>query len=342
MPELETKNPLVRGALSAGAGLYRTGLWAVELMYQGRLRKVHQLPVPVVSIGNITWGGTGKTPMVIQLARALSQEGRRVAVLTRGYGQDEAQLLRNKLQPIPVLVGADRVATGQQAIQEFGADLLLLDDGYQQWRLKKDVEILMVDATNPFGNQRLIPRGSLREPLAAVARAQLVVITRADLNPDGLPTLEWQIRRHNPTAAIFHAHYQPIGLTSWPTGREVGLGALKGERIATMAGLADPKQFEKTAQALNAHAVIKYRAADHHPYSPSELIRLFGRCRAHGVRHIVTTAKDAVRIPENLLAMLGPDLKGISIWILQVVLELEPHESELLHRIHSLLANPRS
>ncbi|MBI3615062.1 MAG: tetraacyldisaccharide 4'-kinase [Candidatus Omnitrophica bacterium] len=323
--------------LAVGAVGYRVILSGIGILYRRGILKTHRLPVPVVSVGNLTWGGTGKTPFVMQLTKSLQEKGRAPAVLTRGYGPDETRLLTERLQPIPVLVGPDRITTGNRAIQEFGADLLVLDDGYQQWRLRKDLEILLVDSTAPFGNGHLLPWGSLREPRAAASRANLIVVTKADLNPNGLNGLEAELRRLNPSAPIFFARYKPLRLWEWPSGKKIPLGQIKTERICSLAGIARPESFEASLEALGAGIAMKYRVGDHHPYTVGEMVRLMTRCQRHGIRRIVTTAKDAVRIPNSLLETVGPDLKGLEFWVLEVELEFEPDESELLHRIDTLL-----
>ncbi len=330
---------MTNGLLSVGEGLYRVGLSGIDLAYRTNLLRVHQLPVPVVSVGNLTWGGTGKTPMVMQLAKGFEKMGRRVAVLTRGYGGgDEARLLAQRLRPIPVLVGADRVASGQRAVQEYQANLLLLDDGYQQWRLKKNLEVLMLNAEAPFGNGHLIPRGTLREPASAAARANLIVIKRTNLRPEKDKEAEAAVRRVNPNAPIFFARYRAVGLTRWPSDAQVALKSLAGSRMATLAGIAHPEQFEKMVEGFGGHLSLKYRVRDHHPYSIGELAGWFNRCRRDGILRIVTTPKDAVRIPRRLAEKLSIDLKGMELLVLDVALEFEPDEGELLHRIHSLLA----
>jgi tetraacyldisaccharide 4'-kinase len=318
--------------------VYGLAVRGVQQAYRIGLRKVHRLSVPVVSVGNLTWGGTGKTPMVIHLARALARKGKRVAVLTRGYGQDEVDLLRKSLNPIPILAGADRVASGERAIREWGSQLLILDDGYQQWRLRKDVEILMVDATAPFGNGFLIPKGSLREPVASAGRADLMIVTKAELNENGLPEVEKALRRVNESAPIFLARYHPTTLVRWPSEEAVPLDALKGKRIAALSGIARPEAFEATLRSCGADLALKIRVADHHPYTVGELIRFMARCKRHGIPWLITTSKDAIRIPPALAEHLAPDTQGVEILVLEIRLEFTPDEGELLHRIDSLLA----
>ena len=333
---------MMNALLSIGEGFYRILLNGIYLAYRTGLFRTRQLPVPVVSVGNLTWGGTGKPPMVMHLAKGSEQMGRHVAVLTRGYGGDEARLMAQRLDPIPVVVGPDRVASGWKAVQEHHADLLLLDDGYQQWRLKKDVEILMLDAEAPFGNGRLIPRGTLREPARAVARADVIVIKRTTLSPEKDHEAETALRRLNPDAAIFCARYRPVSLTQWPSENKVALKSLDETLVATVAGIARPEQFERMVSGLGADVALKYRVRDHHPYSARELAEWFTHCQQQGIHHVVTTPKDAVRIPKKLAETFETTLKEMELLVLDVELELEPDEGELLHRIHSLLADPRA
>ncbi len=332
---------LLKPFLMLGSLFYGLALKVVVLAYQKGLLPSHRLSALVVSVGNLTWGGTGKTPMVIRLAHAFTQRGRRVAVLTRGYGEDEVALLKERVSPVLVFVGADRVASGQRAIREAGADLLLLDDGYQQWRLQKDLEILMVDATAPFGNGHLIPWGSLRESPQAAKRADLIVVSRADLAPDGLGRLKRRLRDINSDAPIFTASLKPVKLTSWPSGEELPLQGLKGKQVCTLAGIARPEQFEQTVEGLGATLAIRHRVMDHRPYTVRDLAGILDRCQRHGVRQVVTTAKDALRIPK-LAADRNSDLsRKVRLFVLEVELEFEPNEAELLHRIDSLLAGQR-
>ncbi len=343
----ERKVWLIDGLLAVPEVFYRWGLGIVKFLYRKRILKVHRLPAPVVSVGNLTWGGTGKTPLVMHLALALKKRGFKPAVLTRGYGGDEVELMRRRLDSIPVVAGPDRFASGRRAVEQFGADLLLLDDGFQQWRIAKDLDILAIDATAPFGNGRLIPRGTLREPKEEAARADWIVVTKANRKLQEWTALEEELRRIHPGVAILKADHRPVGLAGWPSGRSVSLDLLKGERICTLAGIARPDSFEETVKRLGAEVILKVRVRDHHPYTVAELLRIFGRCRRHRIRRIVTTAKDAVRFPSALADQLGADLKGmapppfgggVELWVLEIALEFESDESELLDRIGSLRA----
>lgn len=321
--------------------LYRLGIAGIHAAYRRGLLRVHRLPAPVISVGNLTWGGTGKTPLVMHLARALEKRGRRAAVLTRGYGRDEAQFLTERLMPIPVLVDPDRVAAGNRAVQERGADVLLLDDGYQQWRLHKDLEILAVDGDAPFGNRRLIPRGNLREPVTEAARADWVVVKDSGLGAEGRKEVERQLRLYNAAAPILFMSYDPTKLWRWNSREWIPLQSLQGRRVCTLAGIGRPVSFEKVVGTLGAEVALRLRFRDHHAYTASELNQVLHRCRQLGVGALVTTAKDAVRLPKPLRKSVGQDPKEVEIWVLEITPVFEPDENELLHRIDSVLAGAR-
>ncbi|MBI3323186.1 MAG: tetraacyldisaccharide 4'-kinase [Candidatus Omnitrophica bacterium] len=340
-PPGETLSRMPRFLASAGEGLYRAGWWGIQQGYSRRILRRHRLAASVVSVGNLTWGGTGKTPLVIFLAQALRRQGYRVAVLTRGYGGDEQQVLARRLSEIPVLVGPDRVASGARAIREAGADLLLLDDGYQQWRLEKDVEILAVDAAQPFGNGHLIPRGILREPLESAARADVVVLKTVGCTPDQVDRARGEVRARNGRAPVFLMGYRSAGLWSWPAEQPVPASHLKERKVCTLAAIGLPTGFESLVGQMGAQVKLRYRFRDHHAYAAGELLKAFVRCRRHGIGTIVTTGKDAARLPRMLPDALGAGLQGMELLVLEIAPVFDPHESELLHRIGSLLAGPR-
>lgn len=325
-----------RGASPLFEKVYGLGVRIARAAYRRGILPVHRLPVPVVSVGNLTWGGTGKTPLVIRLARHLVSAAARPAILTRGYGQDEVRLLRETLPEVPILVSPNRAESGSRAVREYGARLLLLDDGYQQWRIHKDLEILTVNAAAPFGNGRLIPAGTLREPSAEARRADWVVIKGAAGTAE-TQAAEAQVRAFNRRAPVLFMRYVPRRIRRWPGGEEMPLDGLRGKRVCALSGIGDPRSFEETLRSLNGRVVLSHRVRDHHVYTAGELIRLLDRCRRHRIEAVVTTAKDAVRVPELFMQTVGKDLRGVAVWVLDVEPVLEPDESELLHRIDSLL-----
>ena len=316
---------VVRAGLQALSWGYGLGLLAARGFYETRLTPPCRLSRPVVSIGNLTWGGTGKTPLAAHLARALQSRGARPAILLRGYGGDEPAVLRMLAPGIPVVVGADRVTAGRAAIAG-GADLLLLDDGFQHWRLHRDLDMVLLDAAAPFGNGHLLPRGSLREPIGALRRAGVVVVTKADA-ADPAPVIA-RVKEIQPSAWITTARYRPSAFTDWPAGTKYPLEHLRGARVGLLSGIADPSSFERLVAAVGVVPVVTRRFLDHHPYRPEELAELADACRRAQAEWIVTTLKDAVRLPPGSWA-------GVRVAVAHVTMEIAG-EAELLQRILSL------
>ena len=327
---------LLAGGLTGLSWLYRAGLEINLLGYRLALLKRARLDAFVVSVGNLTSGGTGKTTAAQLIARALTEAGLRAAVLSRGHGGrragvvsdgarvlmtaaesgDEPVLTARALPGVPVLVGKDRRVSGAHAIREFAARALVLDDGFQYWRLVKDREIVLVDALNPFGNGRLLPRGLLREPLGHLRRAHAIWITHADLvEPQALEALRERLRALHPHAAFALARHRPTAIREPGGDAEIPLDSLRGLRVLALSSIGNPTAFEMTVQRLGA-AVTPLRFPDHHPYSSRDLEAVFARA---GSRVVLTTDKDAVRLP----ACRGP----VPVWVLSVEMELDPPEA---------------
>lgn len=283
-------------------------LWV--LAYQTGVKKKEVLRAPVISVGNIVAGGTGKTGFVIYLARFLQKTGRRVCVLTRGYGGrrggivsssnlldwgDEALLLRTHLPETPILTGRDRVKTGRLAMERFNSDLFILDDGFQYLRLSRDLNILLIDATNPFGGNNFPPCGLLREPLTGVSRADVIVLTRVD-QADGLNSLRAKMKKLNPEAPLLAATYKPLWLEDRTTQERRDLKSLEGRKIVMFSSIGNSISFERELEALGAVILRSYRFADHHVYSKKELEDL--RSQSFSCP-LITTEKDGVKLPRD-------------------------------------------
>lgn len=334
---------LLRLLLSFLSLLYFTGVWLRNALYDlGLLRSV-KLPCFVVSIGNLTVGGTGKTPVVMHLAKMLAAKGKKVAVLTRGYARegqepfravkandsarevgDEPLMMARRLEPIPVIVGKDRVRSGSWAIKNLGADVLLLDDGFQYRKLKKDVEIVLLDATHPFGNRRLLPRGILREPASSLRRADGVLLTKIEqceiTNSES--ELEERLRRLHPRAAIARIAYVPGLLKRLGKEETLAVSELAGKAVAAFSGLASPASFRRTLEGLNSRIVLEKRFPDHHCYTGDEVRRLIEEASQAGAWGLVTTEKDGVRIPP----ITDP---ALPIWILTLEMDVRSGSAEL-------------
>ncbi len=291
--------------------------WAVRLrafFYSLNFLKTKHLPCPVISVGNLTVGGTGKTPLVMALARGLKDRGIPVAILSRGYkgkkvseplvsdGQtvflspkesgDEPYLMAKTLKDIPVLIGKDRFRNGQVALQQFGVHGLLLDDGYQHLSLHRDLNVLLIDSHIGFGDDHLLPRGILREPLHHLQRADLFLLTKVE-SLEACKNLEKEIHRIHPEAPIFHSHYQPFGWVG-PEGEWEELNALKGRKVLALCGIANPSSFFSLLTKCGAEIVKEAIFPDHHFYTANDLSLIQGK----GVDWVVTTEKDMVKLKD--------------------------------------------
>ncbi len=321
----------VRGTLGVLAGLHRVGLEIELATYALGWARVTRLPAEVVAVGNLSLGGTGKTLAVLKLAREYLAAGKRVAVLSRGHGRtshneqvvivtpgngappsaevgDEPSVLAASLPGTPILIGKNRRSTGRRAIDEFGADVLILDDGFQYWRLHKDREIVLIDALQPPAREHLLPRGIFREPWAHLRRAHEVWITHARLaDADRIRALAARIARCAPAATIRYTEHHPTHLRT-PQGRQAPMQTLLGHQVLALSGLGNPRQFEVMLAALGAR-VTPCRFPDHHRYTPADLNAIAAQLAPN--RLLVTTAKDAVRLPLHL---------PFPVWVVEVEL----------------------
>lgn len=293
---------------------YGGAVRARSLLYSFGLLKTKTLPCPVISVGNITAGGTGKTPHVMALAKGLMQRGIPVAILSRGYkgrgpsgplvsdGQtlflspeesgDEPFLMAESLKGIPVLIGKDRFANGKIALQRFGIRGLLLDDGYQHLQLHRDLNILLIDSQTGFGDPHLLPRGILREPLSHLRRADLFLLTKAK-HPGACQPLEEILHHAHPSAQVFHSHYEPLGLIG-PEGEWEEIHSLKGKKVLTLSGIADPGSFSSLLRTCGMEVVEEVIYPDHHRYTAKDLTSI--RRKVKEANWVVTTEKDMVKL----------------------------------------------
>src|SRR5216110_663708 len=350
---------LLRGMLYGLSFVYERIVQLRLYFYRKRIFRERTLGCLVISIGNLTVGGTGKTPIVEKFARALQSGGRRVAILSRGYKSvphpskrnwlpgfgkkdaapprivsdgksllldsvtagDEPYMLAHNLKDVIVLVDKDRVKSGRLAIDKWQVDTLLLDDGFQYLHLKHRLDMVLVDRQAPFGNEFLLPRGMLRERPRNLRRASYIFITKNTGQPNS--DLMKRIRRYNRTAEVIECAHKPLHLQNVFTGEQLPLTALENAFVGSLCAIAAPESFEAALQKLGAHVDLAKRYIDHHYYTEAELISFTKRCIRRDLAMIVTTEKDSVRMPR----LPEAELK-VPIYFLRVEIEiLSGHES---------------
>lgn len=329
------KARLMRGTLFGGSKVFEVLVKIRRWLYNVRLLRDKTLGIQVIAVGNLTVGGTGKTPVVEKFARELRDEGRTVAILSRGYRSkpeplhkqilnkillredrtpprivsdgksllldsekagDEPYMLASNLKDVVVLVDKNRVKSGRYAIEKFGCDILLLDDGFQYWDLQgRRHDVVLIDRQQPFGNEHLLPRGTLREPPSHLARAHTIFITKCD---GDTKELRERIAELNSTAAIIECVHQPMYFEDVFTGERKGLELLAGKKVASLSGIAQPESFEQSLVKLGGELVYSKRFADHHRFTQQEIINAINRAKKRQADIIVTTQKDAVRFPK--------------------------------------------
>lgn len=315
-----------RGLLSVFSWFYWAAVWLRNAAFHRGLKKIHSVDVPVVSVGNMTTGGTGKTPLVAYLANWFVERDWNVVLLSRGYrmlreqhsngenpGNDEKRVLDRLCPGVPHLQQPDRVSAAQQAIEQQAAQLLILDDGFQHRRLHRDCDIVLIDALNPFGYGRLLPRGLLREPLTNLQRADFIIITRVDqCGFDELQAIRETISRYHPQCPIAEVAFRPICLLN-NIGETVPLESLQGQRIVSFCGIGNPNAFQKTvADALPKSELCESLIfPDHHHYSKADREQIANIAEQQQATAIVTTLKDSVKFQQATF-------QNIPVWAVQI------------------------
>jgi tetraacyldisaccharide 4'-kinase len=343
---------IVRGLLHAASKAFEVIIKGRRFLYNVRILRDSTLGVQVIAVGNLTVGGTGKTPVVEKFASALRDQGRSVAILSRGYRSkpqpihkwlinkillrddttpprvvsdgksllldsemagDEPYMLASNLKDVIVLVDKDRVKSGRYAIEKYGCDTLLLDDGFQYWKLRgRRHDVVLVDRQQPFGNERLLPRGTLREPPSHLARANWIFITKSDGKTE---ELRRRIADINPAAGIIECIHHPLYLEDVFTGNRIGLDFFKGRKVSALSGIAQPESFEESLVQLGAELVYSRKFADHHRFTQLEVIKVINRSKKKLAEAIITTQKDAVRFPKI-------DRRDLPIYFMRVEIKI--------------------
>jgi tetraacyldisaccharide 4'-kinase len=340
---------LVTGKIKGPLGVFlRGGLFVFSLIYglavvilAGFYRlSPARFRAKVISVGNITLGGTGKTTLVEYLSQKLSAAGHKVAIISRGYKRDtrrpgarglgdEPAMLAKKLPQVKVVVDKNRIEAAQMAIRDYASDTLILDDGLQQWKIFKDLEIVTIDSANPFGNYRLLPAGFLREPLAALKRADIFVLTQVCSGRDS-SSLIAELQRINSRALIVESTHKPAGFSRIDNPDELLDPELfKGKPAAIFSGIGNPEGFGNSVRGLGIKVSKFFKFPDHYDYTQADILRIVQEAKDNNLEVIITTPKDAVKIRE-----LG--VGGLGILVLEIKLSITKNEAEFDRRLLKL------
>lgn len=357
-------NSLFRSLFFILSQFYFLAIKVRWLIYRFKLVPQTKMPCTVISVGNITWGGTGKTPAVIMISKLLREMGKRVAVLSRGYRRskkkdkknkmsivsdgkklllssreagDEPYLLARNLPDVPIIVGKNRINSGKYTIERFASEVVVLDDGFQYWPLHRDIDIVTIDCLNPYGKGYLIPRGSLREPLSHLSRADIFLLTRVNfVSRDDLQRIIGDLGKVNPRSIILESVHRPKYLQGTFSGEKKSLDFIKGKKVVAFSSIGNPYSFEKTLEDLGAKIVKIFRFPDHHGYQGNDLGKIEATYRTDlekGEVIAVTTEKDGVRLER----VISPETDRAfwEIWILKIELEIVRGKEEWRRKIES-------
>lgn len=337
---------LRQAALTWGESLFRTGVWVRDRAYRLGLLTARRLDAPVVSIGNLTVGGTGKSPLTVVFCRLLRDLGRAPAILSRGYrgsaessnllvsdgrsilcgpeiSGDEPWMLAHLLPGIPVAVGANRLRSGRLVLSRLPDPhrVFVLDDGFQHRQLTRNLDLVAIDATVPLPGLRMLPAGTLREPVSALRRADAVLLTRCHQSPTNAVEHEEWIRKESPCLPVFRFRTLQRGYRDATTGEEIPTKELVSVQAVAVAAIGNPKQLLFDLGRTGLRVVNEFLFPDHHAFTQDEVAQIVGRARKLGAETLVTTEKDAVRLR-------GLDLDGFPCRVLQMDFVTE-QETEL-------------
>lgn len=318
----QINNKFILSVLNFLSFLYYLVIEIKLFLYEKKIIRQHSLKTKVISIGNITLGGTGKTPAVIEIASLF--QNRKVAILSRGYKSkyehemavvsdgtkillkekeagDEPYLLAKRLPTVPIIIGKNRVKSAKYAIDKFGTEIIILDDGFQHWQLKRDLDIVLIDGKNPYGNTHLFPRGILREPIKNLKRANIFIITKIDQCLNRTKIIQ-DLKNVNPQAPILESIHKPVKFIGLDSKEEYPLEFVKNIDIVALSSIGDPDSFEVILKKIVGKNFIHLTFPDHYAYTKKDVNKLIDYL--HGVNFIITTEKDIVKlrgiVPPNL------------------------------------------
>ena len=330
-------------------GIVKFFLWILSLVY-GALARVRRFAYahgilksyhshkPVISVGNITLGGVGKTPLVIAIVRALGQQGIRAAVLIRGYMpkdemfSDEALMLKECLAGVPIITGADRRRGIEDCLKHHAVDVFVCDDAFGHIQLARDLNIVVIDAVNPFGNEQVVPRGILREPLSVLKYVDMVVLTKTDIKGSKVEVIKQQLAVIAPGTMFFSSTHKPKECVDAFDHTRMGLEHFKGVSVVGFCGIGDTNAFRHSLQESGFDVINVIGFMDHHVYTAQDMAMVRKCADAHQVKMIVTTHKDAVKLSE-----FREVWAGIEVYYLGIDLEITNGKNVFIERIVSVI-----
>ncbi|OGW81143.1 MAG: tetraacyldisaccharide 4'-kinase [Omnitrophica bacterium RIFCSPLOWO2_12_FULL_44_17] len=321
---------LLKSIFNFASFFYGKGVQIHRLLYQKNIFKTESFEKTVISIGNLTWGGTGKTPMVEYIANYFITREKIPMILARGYGKDESKELANKLPAAQLGIGSDRVAVAKKILSKSSIDMILLDDGFQHWRIKRDFDIVLINALNPFGNLSILPRGILREPMSSLSRASFIILTDTNLVPrKETDFLKEKIRTFNPPVEFAEACHEPVCFYRADSPhKQIPLDQLEGKRMTVFSGIGMPRSFQMILNRIGVKSVRNFEFDDHHMFLSRELEDIRKEKSLSRSEGSITTEKDYFRCPGRITQILNP-------YILKIHMRLISGEEEFQTRLDS-------
>jgi len=322
----------IKFLLSILSVVYGLVIYGRVLLYKIGIFKTTKVPLKIVSVGNLSLGGTGKTPFTIMLAKLFKDElGKEACVLTRGYGWDEQVVLKKRLDDVPILVGENRVRSAERAVNLYGVSAGILDDGFQHWELARDIDIVLVDSRSPFGNGALFPRGVLRESVGALQRADIVVLTKTDDEKEGVELIKNVIRPIKPEVIFLTAMHKGHHFNTPHPAVTHDCSYVKGKRVLLFSGIGDPSYFEEMMSGYGAEIASHLVFCDHRQYRKRDLDEIMRKCEEMKADIVVTTEKDIVK-----LNRMGLFIKKRELLILVIEMVITSGKEDLVARLRRL------
>lgn len=340
-----------KGLLFLLSLIYSAVVRFLSFAYKKNIFKAQHLNCKVISIGNITWGGTGKTPIVEMVALKLFEAGRRVAIQSRGYKikkqtccckpktagfreiGDEPFMLKENLKEAAVIAGSDRANLAKMALEKDNLDTIILDDGFQHWRIFRDLDILAIDSANPFGNGFLIPRGILREPLSSLKRADIFFLTHTDLVEENLSFIKQKLSKINKNTPIIESVHSPVGFYNILDKQRkiIDTNLLKGRKLGLLTAIGNPDSFLKTLLKIGLEISQRFIFPDHYEFERFDFEEIKNTLLEQNISTLLTTQKDAVRLQDFCL-----NLENLEILVLKIEIKITNNEDIFFNRLFSL------